>query len=1769
MSDFNLNQIAKENSELAKTGRYDDMLKGIREPKTNTNGNWTDTVKGIETPNDLLFGTGFAEERQKPSLSKQVNITEGYANVAGEWLRMFPTYKEGRDNAEYAAQNQSTSEKWLNAIPKWAIKTATATAGGVAGIAYGTADALVNWDFDRVSDNVVTNTLADIDEKINYQLPNYYKKEVQNQGFYDQMTGDTANFFGDKVLGGLAFTVGAIASEGIWAWATGGSSLGTAGARIAARWGAKALGMERALGGVVKYKSLYKNMLLDSFKAGKISKQAAIYAGVAGDVANLARFTWTSAGYEASVETLHFKKEARENFYNDFEKLNDRAPSEEDIKTFEDRLSSTSKANFLTNVALVGSSNLVTFGSLMGIKSPLNFGAGKFLDKKLFGLGTKSIVDDAGKVTYEVLKPTTLQKIGRGVFQYGKSPVVEGIYEEGLQGVTNKVANQWMEYGYNPENVGKQADILGMASDAMTQQYGTKEGWVENGIGMIIGALGGSVNARSQRKAKDKELAFEADFATNFDPNTVASKLLSDRLVNAARTQGFAKEKAKHDKNGNLVEGQIANMGITQTFFNGLHAQGENVSDSVDVIKTGLNLITEEEFNNKGIEKGEIEDYKKTILESYTQAAENFKTNRKFAEYMIGKNKIVGNKELEKNGLEMLGDVNLNEMAIQSLTWTLSAGESANQSMSEIQDVLRREVGDQSSKVVENIRTIKRQKSNRQGQITKKVKDRQALLTEQAILIKQIAKLNAAPKEPTEGNKPKADAYGKASERLTEVNDRITVLEKEVQDFVDEVNSKGEYGQKLEELNLNQDVLAKDSLKQAISITDVFNLEENVKKFKSLIDGIKESDPQKHEYLTGMIDEYDKAQELFDTYRATSDMIMSGKMKIESSNNWLSGRLNKNKSMDEMTKDWLVDILQKYAKVKKDALGVNAEVNEEEQINEDAPQKDTTVIDIANKLKTGESLTEEEKKLLEDNDDINKAVDKLIVGVVTPQTQEQKLQTLKERKAELEGQVVESTPTINNLEDLDKLSEQERQKLKNDLKLQIDLLADNQVYFIHLTPLLQDAQNIIKNGLITGAAIESTTNTVGSKGSLFAAISDIIDGKVRHRNSSNLVVIGIDKTSFGENKVNTDSLFDYLVEQYPNFAGDFTIPAKYNVGLFTNGKLEIIQQEQQKTDPKVEKELKEINKQIAEIENKTAKSEAQRYKEKIEETINKRYYNLTEIPNEYGELTNMRPTDAELQQYKDLKEAKKTGTKEFQALRKKLSNWKVLNSAVDDKYNSIAELMDIVVQYEMQEEVLNTKDEITQEDTPQISDDLNGSSSLYVPELLQNVTANAKVKKDENGNFRLSHILPQTIIDRLGGEVVFSKETKDIKKIKPDTTFTVKGIKFTYLAGGVISVNAGDFLNAQQALNLYIVDTKTSSWTYKDIYEVKGDQWVKKESDFKEERLKNDKEAIYNLKAEDKVTFHLYNENGYNQGIPKKDRLAQLQIIALDSKGKMVGTVKRMQGSVEGNFLAMREKALKLYEENPKASIISLGMSSKVKNVYLGTPQLNMQDGKVQNYNFNSKSAKQVLATGYILNGELTSSVEFSEGIDRTFVAKLSKGNQGKKIPFVVVKKGVYNIAYPVSMIKSLDLKAREFDFIISQKLSPQETILKINDAIQKNGVRVNKLTFDDINNQAKLDEVRKAFDTKQTFLSLEDFADKNYKTENLIADAKINIDIEDIDNAISDAKIRISFEQEDFTTSLTKEQEAEIKSNEEVRIKEQQKVSEELKNNGEKNNCN
>ncbi len=153
---------------------------------------------------------------------------------SGEVVAKYDTFTPGIDNNEYLAQNQSGWEQTVNGLEKAGANIGSVVLGNTAGFVYGLADWAKTGNFSSVYDNSFSKTLDDWNTKLNYQLPNYYTKQEKEAGFLGSLS--SANFWANDVMNGLSFTIGTIASEAIWAYATGGASLavkmGRAGAKL-------------------------------------------------------------------------------------------------------------------------------------------------------------------------------------------------------------------------------------------------------------------------------------------------------------------------------------------------------------------------------------------------------------------------------------------------------------------------------------------------------------------------------------------------------------------------------------------------------------------------------------------------------------------------------------------------------------------------------------------------------------------------------------------------------------------------------------------------------------------------------------------------------------------------------------------------------------------------------------------------------------------------------------------------------------------------------------------------------------------------------------------------------------------------------------------------------------------------------------------------------------------------------------------------------------------------------------------------------------------------------------------------------------------------------------------------------------------------------------------------------------------------------------------------------------------------------------------------
>lgn len=1506
---------------------------------------------------DSLFAS--AGDNKLKAKVQDIRVKDAFAPLSsGEYTPKFESYDPLINNEDYLAKNQSTSDKWENGITKALTKLETAIIGGTAGLVYGVGSALDNGNFSKLYDNEFSNKLADLNTKLSYQLPNWYTKQEKEKDLFGQ--AGTANFWADKFLGGLSFTAGALISEGIWAYATGGTSLATIGARYAtkvgsifraSKWGVEAAGEVSTIASMAKFTRTLKE-LDPTLAVGITAKQTAINVAKAGDLITTVGFMARSSGYEASVEALQYKKEAEENFYNNFAQLNGREPNQSDIAKFQKDIESGANTVFGVTMAILMPSNFVTMGHILDMKSPIKTGLSEFLDKKAFGYGIGKVVGEGGTTTYKALEATTGQKVARNVFDYIVKPgVTEGLFEEGLQGVTTKYGNRWINHSYDPKQTQQTFDSMGAFYDSMAEQYGTKAGWIDVGLGVLIGVVGGSINARSEQNQKSEELAYKSSVATQFqaEGKTLQSLLLPNRIQTANRIAGFSSDAKEEAQKGNIAMSALAQKSAILTYINAKQTVGESIDDTTEEVKKSLDLITPEQWKESGIEADKVDSHKEETLQEFKDLSKQWKTNKSYWQYMIGQ-KLVGEQNLKTTALEegVGADFSTNAQIVEALAWKSTIGEGAHKQMKDAQEVFVNELGQEYATTLNTVTSLKKQSSVKQGQVTKTTKQYKLLSAEREKLVKLIAKENSKPSNK-EGLKP---VEGMTS-RLLELDTKINDLSVQLDTYAEELNKAENYSKEIGGLKVFQDLSG-----STISGQDLIALEDNIEKFKNVIDSFHETNPQRATYLKDLLKEYSDSEQVFMQSKATQRAILDPKFKMENISSWLGSKIKGKKEMNANTQMWLQESLDSYSKYKQQGMASIAEnitsISNEEYNDfvDNGVVSEQVLNDIATKIKNSESLSDREQAILAD-----------------------KTTEIEEIIKKINQEVVVKQPTV---------------------------VIDNR------TPIQKEKQKI--EGILK---------------------------------------------NFG--------LAEYFGDNYDGIA-------------------------------------------------------------------------------------NKQPTQEEIDEFQQLRKDKKYSTVRYKELQQKLQDWKILSSATDAENSSIAEIIAIIDQLNTEVEAEDTKTEITEDDVNAIveSTELKKSNQVTDYGWAMNTLGSVTVVRPQGLNvLRFSHLKMNTLVERLGGvenATLNGKPTtfQELEDLEPNDKVSIDGATFVYLNGGVIEVKLDDFNTRQQALNMYVSNANSVTWSYKNVNQVKDDEWVKMDSDFVEDI---DPQEIYNLNEGDKLSLEIKEDGGNQQLLDKYNRaktdktkaetkkklMSQLKIFLVTSQGIKVSTLKALrQGTVDEDFLRLREEAFKRYMESANKDSVKLGIEVTVEKVFLGSPELTMQDNQTVNIPITERGATQVVATGYIEGDNVVLNKEIKD-LNKTFVGKIARNSGGRKVPVIVIKKGVHNVLYPITLVKTISSQAGIFDDILAQQISPQDKVLKINDEIQKQRIQVDKLVYADINDQEKLDKTREAFDKKEVFVNATTLASPQYKTNSLVTDAKINIDLENF-RAISDSKVRIKLDDVKYT---------------------------------------
>lgn len=591
--------------------KLNSMIKSIQDKSRNTySGKQTsygEVIAGNQQSSAADFGV-FGKGRT-------IKLDEAYdflsdGNIG---LAKFKSYMPGRDNEDYYGRRQTTWNKAVNGIGKLVTKTALYGVSGVVGIIPAAYNLIKTGTLSSAFDNDFTRTINDIDERINHSLPYYYTREERDMGFLQSL--GTANFIFNDVIGnGLSFTIGAILS----AYLTGGmgvSSLGAVGAKVGMKVAGKMAASKIAASAV---KSAF-----GAYRAG------AMYGRAIGNMAKVGVNMFVGAGWESAVEALFFMKDSESKYKEYFKNMYGRNPNQSEMAEFKSSISDTANSIFLANMGIVGLSNYLLLGKYFGVDTGFaskyipglkgvsyTYGGSKsFIDRYLFGLGTKKVAGDAGRL--QTVKANLFQKSLATVWNVSKRPIFEGVWEEGMQGVAQRMGEDFIRSRYDKTYLDATSSIVDSFSKAIAEQFTTKEGLKEIGIGALIGGLFGARNgAFGLYERRNKERTINTDVEKFNSNNAFTSQSVKDSMRNLAEFNAQMND----PESGYYSKFELSDrMGMLEDTANNFRSMVKSFDEN--------ELASEMKVDEETVKK-----YKEDIIKDFDKKLANYKKASSFAE---------------------------------------------------------------------------------------------------------------------------------------------------------------------------------------------------------------------------------------------------------------------------------------------------------------------------------------------------------------------------------------------------------------------------------------------------------------------------------------------------------------------------------------------------------------------------------------------------------------------------------------------------------------------------------------------------------------------------------------------------------------------------------------------------------------------------------------------------------------------------------------------------------------------------------------------------------------------------------------------------------------------------------------------------------------------------------------------------------------------------------------------------------------------------------
>lgn len=457
--------------DITKSGpmTFRDLQEANQEPYTNLSPEFQSfsmNVGANTAPTSLYDARTHGEQMVTTSLG-------GTATPWGESIFDEPTATEAQfqELGDIRANNQPWYAQIGAGLAKGAILAGTTFLDGTVGLVAGVGTAVTEGRWSGLWDNDFSRAMDSINKGAEEVLPNYYTQDELNQPWYTNIF--TANFWGDKFIKNIGFTVGAFYSGGIY-------SKGLGAIMQAVKAGSKATSMVtsgvgsvisavnegsiEALNAANEFEEKYKTALDDEFRQRLEAIQAEYNANAGKE---LVRMGGDSQGFYDPAYVKY--KEAIERERNNYNQA---------LAKLEEDKAKVGNATLLMNIPILTASNFYQFGKL--------YSRGFNTARR-----TADIVGDVGK--YEARGLSKTARAGRilgGGLAEGSEEVEQQIATDVSQHYYATDVNNYYRSLQDPDAAQETLSWTKSFGETLGRTLGEGSTWEQFFIGGLTGLMG-------------------------------------------------------------------------------------------------------------------------------------------------------------------------------------------------------------------------------------------------------------------------------------------------------------------------------------------------------------------------------------------------------------------------------------------------------------------------------------------------------------------------------------------------------------------------------------------------------------------------------------------------------------------------------------------------------------------------------------------------------------------------------------------------------------------------------------------------------------------------------------------------------------------------------------------------------------------------------------------------------------------------------------------------------------------------------------------------------------------------------------------------------------------------------------------------------------------------------------------------------------------------------------------------------------------------------